>query len=118
MYLYPDMETIIAPIKRHDTGQQQNTEAVVQACFFRSQAILFNSRKKHGLLYSVATVAGLFCMPGILSVMGAETDIQLLVQRTIPVPIITLMITVGMYILNDVVDADLDKANSKNRPIP
>src|SRR5215216_8192619 len=98
--------------------KQQTTSAIAVASFFRSQLILFNSRKKHGLLYSVATVAGLFCMPGILSIMGAETDILLLIQRTIPVPIITLMIAVGMYILNDVVDADLDKANSKNRPIP
>jgi geranylgeranylglycerol-phosphate geranylgeranyltransferase len=98
---------------------QQNTKARAQASFFRSQQILFNSRKKHGLLYSLATAAGLFsCIPGILSVMGSETEIQLLIQRTIPLPFITLMITVGMFILNDLVDADLDKANSKNRPIP
>ncbi|HEY6757373.1 MAG TPA: UbiA prenyltransferase family protein [Nitrososphaera sp.] len=114
------METIIAPIKRHDTGQQQQqiTEAVVQASFIRSQAILFNSRKKHGLLYSVATIAGLFCIPGILGAMGSETEIQLLIQRTIPLPFITLMIAVGMYILNDLIDAEADKVNSKNRPIP
>ncbi len=98
---------------------QQNTKAGARASFFRSQQILFNSRKKHGLLYSVATAAGLFfCIPGILSVIGSETEIQLLIQRTIPLPFITLMITVGMFILNDLVDADLDKANSKNRPIP
>jgi geranylgeranylglycerol-phosphate geranylgeranyltransferase len=88
-----------------------------RASFFRSQLILFNSRRKHGLLYSVATAAGLFCIPGILSVMGSETQIQLLIERTIPLPFITLMITVGMFILNDLVDADLDKASSKNRPI-
>jgi geranylgeranylglycerol-phosphate geranylgeranyltransferase len=97
---------------------QQNTNARAVASFFRSQLILFNSRRKHGLLYSVATAAGLFCVPGILSAMGSETEILLLIQRTIPVPFITLMITVGMFILNDLVDADLDKANSKNRPIP
>jgi geranylgeranylglycerol-phosphate geranylgeranyltransferase len=28
------------------------------------------------------------------------------------------MIAVGLYILNDLIDADADKANSKNRPIP
>jgi geranylgeranylglycerol-phosphate geranylgeranyltransferase len=50
--------------------------------------------------------------------MGSETEVQLLIQRTIPLPFITLLITVGMFILNDLVDADLDKANSKNRPIP
>jgi geranylgeranylglycerol-phosphate geranylgeranyltransferase len=98
--------------------KQQIATARAQASFIRSQLILFNSRKRHGLLYSVATAAGLFCIPGILSVMGSETEIQLLIQRTIPLPFITLMIAVGMYILNDLVDADLDKANSKNRPIP
>jgi geranylgeranylglycerol-phosphate geranylgeranyltransferase len=98
--------------------KQQIPTARAQASFFRSQVILFNSRKRHGLLYSVATAAGLFCIPGILSVMGSETEIQLLIQRTIPLPFITLMITIGMFILNDLVDVDLDKANSKNRPIP
>jgi geranylgeranylglycerol-phosphate geranylgeranyltransferase len=97
---------------------QQSTTARAQASFFRSQLILFNSRKRHGLLYSVATVAGLLCTPGILSIMDSETEIQLLIQRTIMLPFITLMIAVGMYILNDLVDVDLDKANSKNRPIP
>jgi geranylgeranylglycerol-phosphate geranylgeranyltransferase len=109
------MATILSK-QRQDKQQITNTRAL--ASFFRSQLILFNSRKKHGLLYSVATVAGLFCIPGILSVMGSETDIQLLIQRNIPLPFITLMITVGMFILNDLVDSDLDKANSKNRPIP
>ena len=97
---------------------QQDTKLRVQASFLRSQLILFNSRKKHGLLYSFATAAGLFCMPGILGMMDTETEIQLLIQRTILPPFITLMIAVGMYILNDVVDTDVDKANSKNRPIP
>lgn len=85
--------------------------------FFHSQLLLFNSRKKHGILYSVATAAGLFCIPGILGVMGYETQIQLLIERTMPLPFITLMITVGMFVLNDLVDVDLDRANSKNRPI-
>jgi geranylgeranylglycerol-phosphate geranylgeranyltransferase len=111
------METIISPKRRQDT--QQNTDrGAAPASFFRSQLILFNSRKRHGLLYSVATAAGLFCIPGILSAMGSETEIQLLLQSTIPLPFITLMIAVGMYILNDLVDADVDKVNSKNRPIP
>ncbi|MDQ3807717.1 MAG: UbiA family prenyltransferase, partial [Thermoproteota archaeon] len=33
-------------------------------------------------------------------------------------PFITLMIAVGMYILNDLLDAEIDKVNMKNRPIP
>jgi len=111
------METTLTS-KRRQHKQQNTDTAAAQASFFRSQLILFNSRKRHGLLYSVATVAGLFCIPGILSAMGSETEIQLLIQTTIPLPFITLMIAVGMYILNDLVDAEVDKVNSKNRPIP
>jgi geranylgeranylglycerol-phosphate geranylgeranyltransferase len=103
--------------ERHHTIQQDR-KAAAQASFFRSQLILFNSRKRHGLLYSVATVAGLLCIPGILSVIDSETEIQVLIQRTIMLPFITSMIAVGMYILNDLVDVDLDKTSSKNRPIP
>ncbi|MDQ3854224.1 MAG: UbiA family prenyltransferase [Thermoproteota archaeon] len=97
---------------------QHNTDANIRASFLCSQLILFNSRKKYGLLYSVATIAGLFCIPGFLNVVGSEIEIQLLIQRIIPAPFITLMIAVGMYILNDLVDADLDKTSLKNRPIP
>jgi geranylgeranylglycerol-phosphate geranylgeranyltransferase len=111
------MATILTGHQPQDV--QQYTEGRAQASFFRSQLILFNSRKKHGLLYSVATAAGLlFCIPGILGLMGSEAEIHLLIQTTMPLPFITLMITVGMFILNDLVDVDLDKANSKNRPIP
>jgi geranylgeranylglycerol-phosphate geranylgeranyltransferase len=110
------MAAILTRGKRQDI--QQNTKARAQASFFGSQIILFNSRKKHGLLYAVATAAGLFCIPGMLSIMGSETEMQLLIQRTLPLPFITLMIAIGMYVLNDLVDADIDRANSKNRPIP
>lgn len=97
---------------------RQDRRKSTQASFFRSQLILFNSRKRHGLLYSVATIAGLLSIPGILGVMALETEAHLLIQRTIMLPFITSMIAVGMYILNDLVDVDLDRANSKNRPIP
>jgi geranylgeranylglycerol-phosphate geranylgeranyltransferase len=110
------MSNIVTQRQRQDI--QDNTKTKARASFLCSQLILFNSRKKHGLLYSVATAAGLFCIPGILNVWDSETEIQLLIQRIIPAPFITLMITVGMFILNDLVDADLDKSNLKNRPIP
>lgn len=89
-----------------------------QVSFVRSQLILFQSRKKFGLLYSLATVAGLFCVPGALGAMGMETSIPALLQQTVPLPLISLLVAVGMYILNDLVDADLDRANGKKRPIP
>jgi geranylgeranylglycerol-phosphate geranylgeranyltransferase len=105
-------------LKTNRYDKHQDIKATTEASFFRSQIILFNSRKKHGLLYCVATIAGLLCIPGIIGVMGSETEMQLLIQKTLPLPLITLMITVGMFVLNDLIDADLDKANSKNRPIP
>jgi geranylgeranylglycerol-phosphate geranylgeranyltransferase len=111
------MASVLIIGKRQEI-QQKNVRTKNQASFFGSQLILFNSRKKHGLLYSVATVAGLFCIPGILSAMGSETEIQLLIQSTAPLPFVTLMIALGMYVLNDLVDADIDSVNSKNRPIP
>ncbi|HJU94459.1 MAG TPA: UbiA family prenyltransferase [Nitrososphaera sp.] len=110
------MAYIVSPRRQQDT--QHTTKSNVRASFLYSQLILFNSRKKYGLLYSVATTAGLFCIPGILNVAGSETEIQLLIQRIIPAPFITLMIAVGMYILNDLVDVDIDKTSLKNRPIP
>jgi geranylgeranylglycerol-phosphate geranylgeranyltransferase len=104
--------------RRARQGIEDNTKARAIASFLCSQIILFNSRKKHGLLYSVATAAGVFCIPGILNIIGSETDIQLLIQRILLAPLVTFMIAVGMYILNDLLDADVDKANLKNRPIP
>jgi geranylgeranylglycerol-phosphate geranylgeranyltransferase len=90
-----------------------------QATFLHACSLLFKSRKKFGLLYSLATIAGLFCTPTFLQLTDSQHEIQLLIQRTVPLPIITLMIAIGMYILNDLVDSDLDKANSKSsRPIP
>jgi len=83
-----------------------------------SQVVLFNSRRKWGLLYSLATVAGLLCVPGVIQGMASDPDIFRVIQTTAPLPAISLLIATGMYILNDLVDADLDKANGKKRPIP
>jgi geranylgeranylglycerol-phosphate geranylgeranyltransferase len=114
--LYPAMASTLT--RRGRQGIQDSTEARTRASFLRSQIILFNSRKKHGLLYSIATAAGIFCIPGILNIISSETNIQLLIQRILLTPLVTLMIAVGMYILNDLLDADVDKVNLKNRPIP
>jgi geranylgeranylglycerol-phosphate geranylgeranyltransferase len=84
----------------------------------QSQLILFNSRRKWGLLYSLATVAGLFCVPGVAGIMAADSDAIGLIQKTLPLPLISLLVATGMYILNDLVDSDLDKASGKKRPIP
>jgi 4-hydroxybenzoate polyprenyltransferase len=91
---------------------------VTQAGPFRSQIILFSSRKRWGLLYSLATLAGIFFVPGVAGDLVMESDIPALLQRIALLPAVTILIATGMYILNDLVDADLDRANGKKRPIP
>ncbi|MEM3161172.1 MAG: UbiA family prenyltransferase [Nitrososphaera sp.] len=98
--------------------QIKNISSKEQASFVRSQLILFQSRKKFGLLYALATVAGLFCIPGTLGIIAAEIDALTLILRIVPLPFITLLVSIGMYILNDLIDVDLDRANGKKRPIP
>src|SRR5918996_5513154 len=89
----------------------------------RSQIVLFNSRKKWGLLFALATISGMFCLPSVINqlqngMMGAfDAWTALLINLALPLS--TLLIITGMYILNDLFDADLDRINGKtNRPIP
>jgi geranylgeranylglycerol-phosphate geranylgeranyltransferase len=89
----------------------------------RSQILLFNSRKKWGLLFALATISGMFCVPTAIyqiqnAIMGSFDDrLNLLINSVLPVS--TLLIITGMYVLNDLFDADLDRINGKtNRPIP
>ncbi|WP_366933100.1 UbiA family prenyltransferase [Nitrososphaera sp.] len=89
-----------------------------QASFIRSQLILLQSRRKWGLVYAFATLAGLFCIPGGMVAAASLADPFVLISRTISLPLASFMIIVGMYVLNDLVDTDLDRANHKKRPIP
>ena len=89
----------------------------------RSQIILFNSRKKWGLLFALATVSGLLCAPGDSAQVFRNYALTLgdVVQliKIVFLPISTLLIITGMYVFNDLIDADLDRANGKTkRPIP
>src|SRR5713101_3704232 len=86
--------------------------------FLRSHLILLDSRKKWALLYSLATLTGLLCVPGILDTVKQQNDILLVLQKAVPVPFISLLVAVGMYIFNDLMDAQLDKNSGKQRPIP
>ncbi|MGH9992803.1 MAG: hypothetical protein ACREAZ_09190, partial [Nitrososphaera sp.] len=86
-------------------GQLEKGNERTQASILQSQILLFKSRKKWGVLYSLATVAGLFCVPGALPAMAAEGNVLLLLQQVVPLPLISLLIATGMYILNDLVDA-------------
>lgn len=101
------------------SGRHEGTrpERLPQVGFLRSQVVLFNSRRRWGFLYSLATLAGIFVVPGVSSAMGAD-DLGRLLLNAAALPVITLLIATGMYILNDLVDADLDRANGKKRPVP
>ena len=89
----------------------------------RSQIVLFNSRKKWGLLFALATISGMFCLPSVIDQlqngMMAAFDAWTALLINLALPLSTLLIITGMYILNDLFDADLDRINGKtNRPIP
>jgi len=67
----------------------------------------------------LATVSGLFVpIGGIFATVGSADSIFMTLLKTTPLPAATFLIITGMYILNDLVDADLDKVNGKKRPIP
>jgi geranylgeranylglycerol-phosphate geranylgeranyltransferase len=86
--------------------------------FAKSQLVLFQSRKKFAFLYCLATVTGLFCIPGVLGELSLPNpNFLVIVQMTLPLPIASLLVTAGTYIMNDLIDADLDRANGKKRPI-
>ncbi len=88
------------------------------ASFAYSQLTLLRSRIKWGIVYCLATVAGIFIVPGFTGAIGSETEVIAMVQRIVPLPIISLLITTGMFLLNDILDIDLDRANGKKRPLP
>jgi geranylgeranylglycerol-phosphate geranylgeranyltransferase len=111
--------SVTLPVTSLDARKaNESTTEKTQCSLLKSQAILFKSRWKWGVLYSLATVAGLFAIPGVLGILAAESGTSLLLQRIIPAPMISLLVATGMYILNDLIDADLDRANGKKRPIP
>ena len=89
----------------------------------RSQVILFDSRKRWGLLFALATISGLFCVPLSSNIFlngylgSGFNDVPIL--EIFLLPLSTLLIITGMYVFNDLMDADLDRANGKTkRPIP
>lgn len=100
------------------TITQMQVNEKIQASFACSQLILFQSRMKWGIVYCLATVAGLFFIPGTIGAMSSETEILALAQRIMPLPVISLLITTGMFLLNDILDIELDRANGKKRPLP
>jgi geranylgeranylglycerol-phosphate geranylgeranyltransferase len=103
----------------HQRKSLEQSEGKTQrSSFIRSQSILLHSRKKWGLVYALATFAGIFCIPEGIPAVASQADPLVLVLRTASLPLASFMIIVGMYVLNDLVDVDLDRANHKKRPIP
>ena len=106
-----------------DLGSSPSSQFIPVFLLLRSQILLFNSRKKWGLLFALATISGMFCVPNAIyqiqnAIVGSFDDrLNLLMNSVLPVS--TLLIITGMYVLNDLFDADLDRINGKtNRPIP
>ena len=100
--------TTLNPISRHRT----------LLTFARSQILLFKSRMKWGIVYSLATIAGLFLVQGSINSIYTETNPVTLAERVAPLPIISLLMTTGLFLLNDLLDIELDKVNGKRRPLP
>jgi len=99
-------------------GKQRKTNQT-PVSFARSQLVLFQSRKKFAFLYCLATVTGLFCIPGVLSALSSPNpNFLAIIRMTLPLPLASLLVTAGTYVMNDLVDADLDRVNGKKRPIP
>ncbi|MGC2572690.1 MAG: UbiA family prenyltransferase [Candidatus Nitrosopolaris sp.] len=83
-----------------------------------SQLLLLQSRRKWGIMYMLATVSGMFVPIGIFTPTINQADLVLtIVIKNIPLLAASFLIITGMYVLNDLVDADLDKSSGKKRPI-
>jgi len=72
-------------------------------------------------MYMLATVSGLFVpIAGVFPSIedhGVNSFLTTLLLKSAPVLAATFLIITGMYVLNDLVDADLDKSSGKKRPI-
>ena len=102
-----------------ETGNERGTSKA-KTPFILSQLILFQSRKRWGIMYSLATVVGLFCVPnsGLIEPGLELKNVLASASYGILLPVGSFLIIIGIYILNDLVDADLDRSNEKKRPIP
>jgi geranylgeranylglycerol-phosphate geranylgeranyltransferase len=105
--------------------------------FVSSQILLLKSRQKWGVIFTLATLVGIaynFCSDESNNTIQVIMTIQhmgnyhylddnlisllSIILKITLLPIISFLIIVGMYVYNDLVDADLDKINGKKRPIP
>ena len=101
---------------------------ICSSSFLLSQVILLQSRKKWGIIFALATVTGILCTNPAIFFMGifdvgqrgqeGEVVVWIFVSKLILLPLATFLTIVGMYVLNDLFDVDIDRANGKKRPIP
>ena len=91
-----------------------------RASLVLSQLLLLKSRRRWGIMYMLATVSGLFVpIGGVLSSIEDHivSSFMTILLQCLPLLAATFLIITGMYVLNDLVDADLDKSSGKKRPI-
>jgi len=91
-----------------------------RASLAMSQLLLLKSRKRWGIMYMLATVSGLFVpIGGILSSVEDHfvSSLMTILLQFLPLVAAPFLIVTGMYVLNDLVDAELDKSSGKKRPI-
>ena len=85
--------------------------------FLLSQVILLQSRKKWGIIFSLATVTGILCTNPAIFIMGifdasqrgqeGEVVIWIFVSKgSLLLPLATFLTIVGMYVLNDLFDVE------------
>ncbi|MGB7956225.1 MAG: UbiA family prenyltransferase [Candidatus Nitrosopolaris sp.] len=104
---------------RHSTATYR--EGKGRASLALSQLVLLQSRRRWGIMYMLATVSGLFVpIAGVFPSIedhGVNSFLTTLLLKSAPLLAATFLIITGMYVLNDLVDADLDKSSGKKRPI-
>ena len=109
----------IAFKSRHSTATYREEKS--RASLALSQLVLLQSRKRWGIMYMLATVSGLFVpIAGVFPSIedhGVNSFLTTLLLKSAPLFAATFLIITGMYVLNDLVDADLDKSSGKKRPI-
>ena len=79
------------------TISQNQVSKKTSVSFARSQLILFQSRMKWGVVYCMATISGLFFVPGTINVMASEVDAAVLIQNIMPLPLISLFLVLVSY---------------------
>jgi geranylgeranylglycerol-phosphate geranylgeranyltransferase len=108
----------IAFKSRHSTASYEEKS---RASLALSQLVLLQSRKRWGIMYMLATLSGLFVpIAGVFPSIedhGVNSFLTTLLLKSAPLLAATFLIITGMYVLNDLVDADLDKSSGKKRPI-